>query len=143
MRMSKKKIFVSFDFDNDRRYKFLLNAWSNNDGFEFEFDDKSTKEINSWNIPTIKGALTKKIKEADYTVVIVGSEANKKHKDSDLIGYKNWQNFEIAKSKENGNKIIAIKIDKSFESPEELLESGASWAYSFEIEAIMKAVKSI
>ena len=60
-----------------------------------------------------------------------------------MIGYKNWQNFEIAKSKENGNKIIAIKIDKSFESPEELLESGASWAYSFEIEAIMKAVKSI
>ena len=84
--MSKKKIFVSFDFDNDRRYKFLLNAWSNNDGFEFEFDDKSTKEINSWNIPTIKGALTKKIKEADYTVVIVGSAANKKHEDSDLIG---------------------------------------------------------
>lgn len=141
--MNKKKIFVSFDFDNDRRFKYLLNAWGNNDYFQFEFDDKSTKEINSWNIPTIKGVLTKKIKEADYTIVIVGSEANKKHKDSDLIGYKNWQNFEIAKSKENGNKIIAIKIDKSFEPPEELLGSGASWAYSFENEAIMKAVKSV
>ena len=140
--MSKKKIFVSFDFDNDRRYEFLLNAWSNNDGFEFEFDDKSTKEINSWNIPTIKGALTRKINEADYTIVIVGKEANKRHKDSALIGYKNWQNFEIAKSKENGNKIIAIKINSTYESPEELLGSGASWAYSFSEDAIMKAVKN-
>ena len=141
--MNNKILFVSFNCDNDSRFNYLLNAWSNNDDFEFEFDDKSTKEINSWNISTIKGVLTKKIKEADYTIVIIGSEANKKHKDSELIGYKNWQNFEIAKSKDNGNKIIAIKIDKSFESPEELLGSGASWAYSFETEAIMKAVKSV
>lgn len=86
--------------------------------------------------------MTRKINEADYTIVIVGKEANKRHKDSQLIGYKNWQNFEIAKSKENGNKLIAIKINSLYESPEELLNSGASWAYSFSEEAIMKAVRN-
>lgn len=140
MKMSKRKIFVSFDFENDRNYKYLLEAWNGNS--DFEFDDKSTREINSWNISTIKAALTRKINEADYTIVIVGKEANKRHKDSQLIGYKNWQNFEIAKSKENGNKLIAIKINSLYESPEELLNSGASWAYSFSEEAIMKAVRN-
>ena len=140
MKMSKRKIFVSFDFENDRNYKYLLEAWNGNS--EFEFDDKSTREINSWNISTIKAALTRKINEADYTIVIVGKEVNKRHKDSLLIGYKNWQNFEIAKSKENRNKLIAIKINSLYESPEELLNSGASWAYSFSEEAIMKAVRN-
>ena len=140
--MSKRKIFVSFDFENDRSYKYLLEAWNKNNEFDFEFDDKSSREINSWNISAIKAALTRKINEADYTIVIVGKEANRKHKDSNLIGYKNWQNFEIAKSKENGNKLIAIKLNSNFESPDELLGSGASWAYSFSEEAIMKAVKN-
>lgn len=139
--MGKKKIFVSFDYENDRQYKFLLNAWSNNDEFEFEFDDKSSQEINSWNIPTVKGALSRKIHEADYTIVIVGKEANKLHKDHALIGYRNWQNFEIAKSKEYGNKLIGIKLDNSYESPNELLGSNASWARSYTKEAIMEAVR--
>ena len=139
--MSKRKIFVSFDFENDRNYKYLLEAWNGNSEFAFEFDDKSSREINSWNIATIKAALTRKINDADYTIVIVGKEANKTHKDSELIGYRNWQNFEIAKSKENGNRIIAIKLNSLYESPEELLGSGASWAYSFREESIMKAVR--
>lgn len=142
MKMSKRKIFVSFDFENDRNYKYLLEAWNGNSEFDFEFDDKSTREINSWNIPTIKAALTRKINEADYTLVIVGKEANKLHKDRGLIGYKNWQNYEIAKSKENGNKLIAIKLNSNYESPDELLGAGASWAYSFKEEAIMRAVKN-
>lgn len=139
--MNKKKIFVSFDFENDRQYKYLLNAWSNNDEFEFEFDDKSSKEINSWNIATVKGVLSRKIHEADYTIAIVGKEANKLHKDYALIGYRNWQNFEIAKSKEYGNKLIGIKLDNSYESPNELLGSNASWAHSYTKEAIMEAVR--
>ena len=112
MKMSKRKIFVSFDFENDRNYKYLLEAWNGNSDFEFEFDDKSTREINSWNISTIKAALTRKINEADYTIVIVGKEANKRHKDSQLIGYKNWQNFEYEK-KEYQFLIKYIKLPEN------------------------------
>lgn len=140
--MSKRKIFVSFDYENDRNYKYLLEAWNKNSEFEFEFDDKSSREINSWDIPTVKAALARKINETEYTLVIVGKEANKLHKDRNLIGYRNWQNYEIAKSKQNRNKLIAVKLNSNYESPEELLGSGASWAYSFSEEAIMKAVRN-
>lgn len=137
-----KKIFVSFDYENDRKYKYLLEAWNKNSEFEFEFDDKSSKEINSWNIPTIKAVLSRKINEADYTLVIVGKEANKLHKDRNLIGYRNWQNYEIAKSKESGNRLVAVKLNSNYESPNELLGVGARLAYSFTEDAIMKAVKN-
>lgn len=44
------KTFVSFDFENDRQYKYILNSWDANQYIDFEFDDGSTREINSWNI---------------------------------------------------------------------------------------------
>ncbi|WP_317327290.1 TIR domain-containing protein [Turicibacter sanguinis] len=140
--MSKMKIFVSFDFENDRHYKYLLEAWSKNPNFEITFDDKSSREINSWNISVVKGALSKKIKEADVTLVIVGAEANKLHKDYKEIGYRNWQNFEIARSKEYDNKLVGVKLNMNYESPTELLGSGAKWAYSFELEKIIRALNS-
>lgn len=140
--MAKKKVFISFDYENDKHYKFLLEAWDKNPQFDFSFSDLSSKEINSWNIPTIKSVLSRKINEANYTLVIVGAEANKKHKDSLLIGYKNWQNFEVAKSKEWGNKLIGVKINSLYASPDELLNSGAKWALSFTQDAIIKALNS-
>jgi hypothetical protein len=56
------------------------------------------------------------------------------------IRYRNWINFEIAKSKLNGNKLAAFKIDKNYKSPEELLGAGATWAISFTRDAVIKAV---
>ncbi|EIU7824642.1 TIR domain-containing protein [Vibrio vulnificus] len=138
--MAKKKVFVSFDYDNDKHYKFLLEAWDANSDFDFTFSDQSSKEINSWDIPVVKAGLTKKINSATHTLVLVGKEANKKHKDSKEIGYKNWLNFEIAKSKANKNKLVAVKLDRTNESPEEILGAGASWAMSFNEGSIIKAL---
>jgi len=138
--MAKKKVFVSFDWDNDKRYKFMLGAWNANSDFEFSFNDRSSAEINSWDISTVKAALTRKINTATHTLVIVGKEANKKHTDSDKIGYKNWLNFEIAKSKDNGNKLVAVKLSSENESPEKLLDSGASLVIGFSEDKIIKAL---
>ncbi len=140
--MAKKKVIICFDYENDRHYRNLLSAWDANSDFDFSFNDITPSEIKSWNIPTVKGELTKKINQATYTLILIGKEANKTHKDSDKIGYKNWQNFEIAKSKENGNKLVAIKLDSSYESPDEILGSGASWAYSFTQESIINALNN-
>lgn len=138
--MAKKKVFVSFDYTNDKHYKYLLDAWDANENMDFVFNDCSSDEIQSNNIPTIKAGLTRRINTTTYTLVIVGKEANKQHKDHSAIGYKNWINFEVAKSKANGNKLVAVKLDKSYESPDELLNSGAKWAMSFTQEAIIKAL---
>jgi len=139
--MAKKKVFVSFDYENDKHYKFLLEAWDANPEFDFSFSDLSSQEINSWEVSRVKAALTRKINSATYTLVIVGKEANKKHADSEEIGYKNWLNFEIAKSKSNGNKLVAVKLSSTNASPEELLNSGSKWAMSFKQEPIIKALK--
>lgn len=117
-----------------------MQAWDANDKFDFVFDDKSSQEINSNNIATVKAGLTIKIKEADYLLVIVGKYANKKHKDSELIGDINWINWEINKAKELKKKLVGVKIDRSYESPDAILGSGASWAYTFSQEAIIKAL---
>lgn len=137
-----KKVFVSFDWDNDRRYKHLMSAWHTNPNFDFIFDDRSSKEINSWDIPTVKAALTKKINTADYTLVIVGKEANHFHADYAKIGSKNWLNFEIKQSKLNRNKLIGVKLNRLNTSPEELLGSNTSWAMSFTQESIIQALNN-
>ena len=138
--MTKKKVFVSFDYENDRQYKHLLDAWDANKNMDFVFDDCSADEIHTESVSVVKAGLTKRIKDSKYTLVIVGKEANKRHSDYKEIGYRNWINFEIARSKENGNKLVAVKLDKAYESPEELLESGASWAMRFSQESIIKAL---
>ncbi len=106
------KIFVSFDFDNDRQYKYTLNMWNGNDNIDFSFNDGSTQEIQSWNISRIKAAITAKINQSDAILVLVGKYADTRHKDSALIEYSNWQYFEIAQAKAAGKKIIAVKLDK-------------------------------
>jgi len=138
--MAKRKVFVSFDWDNDKHYKFLLKAWDANPLFEFVFRDVTPGEIDTSNISRIKAALTTKVKSATHTLVIIGKEANKLHEYYKLIGFRNWINFEVHQSKLNHNRIAAIKLDKSYESPEELIGVGASWAYSFEEQPILDAL---
>ncbi len=90
----------------------------------------------------MKAALTRRINSAETTLVIIGKEANKRHSDRLDIGFKNWINFEVAKSIEAGNALVAVKLDSSYESPEELLGSGASWAMSFTEANIINALNN-
>jgi hypothetical protein len=133
-------VFVSFDWDHDRRYKFLLDAWNENPRFQFVFSDVTPGEINTNNVDRIKAALTAKINAATHTLVIVGEYANSPHPKRDLIGNKNWINFEIAQSKAARNKIVAVKLDRTYESPDELVGAGASWAMAFTEPAILRAL---
>ena len=89
----------------------------------------------------MKAGLSQKINEAFYTLIIIGKYANAQHKDSKLIGEINWINWEIKKSIEARNKLVAIKIEKNNESPNALLGQSASWAMSFTEEAILKALR--
>lgn len=134
------KIFVSFDFDNDRQYKYILNAWAANDSIDFSFNDGSTQEILSWNISRIKAAITTKINNADAILVLIGEHADSYHKDTNFIGYRNWQYFEIAQAKAAGKKIIAVKLDRRNTSPNLLYDCGVSWAMSFTLDSIKAAI---
>ena len=138
--MLKEKVFVSFDYKKDKKYKSMLEAWNNNPHFQFVFPDATPREINSKNAGRVKAALTLKIASATHTLVIVGEEANKLHKDNRLIGSRNWMNFEISKSKELGKKLVAVKLNRLYRSPLALFGANASWAMSFTQPAIMMAL---
>ena len=139
--MAKKKIFVSFDFEKDRHYKYTLNKWDKNPEFEFTCDDRSPSEIQTDSVAVVKNVLSRKINEATYVIVIVGEDANKLHKDWREIGYRNWQNYEIAKAKQLGKRIIAVQINSHYEYPEELKGVSAVRVYSFTQDAIIKAIR--
>lgn len=138
--MFKNLVFVSFDYENDRHYKRLLEAWNANPRFQFVFQDASSDEINSFNVGVVKAALTTKIRNATHTLIVIGRYANSPHRLANSIGYTNWINFEIAKSKENGNKLVAVKIDRSYESPAQLVGAKASWAMAFTQDAVIRAL---
>lgn len=139
----KRKVFVSFDYDNDHHYKYLLNAWNGNPEFEFSFDDRTPSEIQTDSVDVVKRVLTRKISEANYVLVIVGKEANKPHKDRVQIGYKNWQNYEIAKAKELQKKIVAVFIESWYSEPDELFLSFAKKVYGFSQDGILNALRRI
>jgi hypothetical protein len=139
--MAKKKVCVSFDYTKDKKHYFMLKAWDANEKFDFSFNDCTPEEIETESVPVIKAGLTRKINESNYMLVLVGEDANKKHPDSDEIGYKNWQNFEVAKAVEAGCGMVAVKLGK-YEYPEELLDVDAEVANSFTEDAILEALKN-
>ena len=138
--MPKRRVFVSFDYENDRHYKRLLEAWHANPKFQFEFNDQTPSEIDTYNIGRIKAGLTTKIRDATHTLVIVGQYANAPHPKSYLIGYKNWINFEIAQSVDAHNRLAAIRLDRFYTQPEELSGVTVSWANSFTEAEIIRAL---
>lgn len=138
--MAKKKVFISFDYDNDRNYRYLLKALAKNAGSEIEFEDLTPEEIQSYDIGRIKSALTRRIRSSTHTLVIIGKHANSDHEDSEKIGTRNWQWWEIEKSDDENNKFIAVKIESSNNTPDPLYGKGATWANSFKVDSILKAI---
>lgn len=129
--MAKKRIFISFDYDNDRHYKNLLLAWDKNDEFDFEFYDGSLKQaVNSIDATYIKSKIKPKILAASRLLCIVGKETAKS----------TWIDWEIQTAVDNNRKLIAVKVEKAFSSPGMLLANSATWALSFNFDAIKKAI---
>lgn len=140
--MAKKKVYVCFDYDRDKHYKYLMEAWDANPNFDFTFNDQSPDEIQSNDISVIKSCLTKKINAANYTVVLAGRDANKRHKDFVQIGYENWQNFEVARSVDNGNKLIVVELPEYTKAPNEVYGHGAKWVNEFNQHKIIAALNN-
>ena len=129
--MPKKKVFVSFDYDNDKRYKYLLQAWDANPYFDFVFNDQTPGEIDSSNIGRIKAALTSRINDATHTLFIVGAHANQQHEKHRLIGFVNWINFEAYQSIQSNNYLAVVKLIDSHSVPHELKAKKYSWITGF------------
>jgi hypothetical protein len=128
--VSDKKVFVSYDYDNDKDYKNLLAAWDANARFDFTWDDHSTPKINSNDAAYIKSVIAAKMAKADSLLVIVGEETAQSV----------WVDWEIRKAKELGLSLVGVKLAKTNTSPSALLDCGASWALSFSQDAVVTAL---
>jgi len=78
----------------------------------------------------IKAAISAKLAGAQCLLVIVGQHTASSP----------WVAWEIAKAAELGLSLVGAKIDRSYASPAGLLGAGASWAYAFDRDPIVKAL---
>lgn len=129
--MAKKKVFISYDYDNDKNYKNLLVAWDKNKLFDFSFYDASVDvSVDSDDAAVIKRVISARISVSTYFLCLVGKHTHKS----------GWVAWEIEKAVELKKKMVAVKIAKENKSPSALLGVGAKWALSFTLESIKKAI---
>lgn len=129
--MAKRKVFISFDYDNDRHYKNLLVAWDKNKHFDFAFYDGSvTARVNSTSAGPIRRVISRRIAECPRFLCIVGEETSSS----------GWVEWEIDKAVELRRKLVAVKTSRSNTTPLKLYGVGAKWALSFTFDAIKKAL---
>lgn len=127
----KQKIFISYDYDNDKEYKNMLLAWDKNQNFDFDFEDGSADvSIESNDTSTIKRGISAKINQSDIFLCLIGELTHKSK----------WVKWEIEKAIELGKRIVVVKIKREYETPEELKNVGVTWAMSFTFKAIKEAV---
>ncbi|WP_273854131.1 TIR domain-containing protein [Guptibacillus spartinae] len=128
------KVFISYDYDEDRTYKNMLKAWSKNSAEHFNninFEDGSTDiSINSTDRSAIRRAISRRMNTCDKIIVLVGEETYKS----------DWCKWEIEKAEDLGLSFAAVKINNSNQSPSELIGKGAKWARSFTKTAIENAL---
>ena len=137
--MAKKKVCCSFDYEHDRIYYNLLEAWNENDDINFSINDCTPSEIQSESVSTIKQVLSTKIGQANYMIAIVGKHSNDKHPDSEKIGYscrngyskyrsvyRIWFNYRILFGNRMDSKCKTCKTDQS---NLKLLTSNLNWTY--------------
>jgi hypothetical protein len=131
---NKKRIFISYDYDNDRHYRNLLSAWDKNDEFDFEFYDGSLNvAVDSEDAAYIRGVIKPKIQRSTHLLCLVGKQSYKS----------DWIAWEIQKAVEYTKKLIGVKLQSTNTPPTALLRQGATWAMSFTFDSIKKAVDSV
>ena len=141
--MRGKNVVCSFDYENDRKYYNLLEAWNSNPNIDFYISDCTPSEIQTESVATIKNVLSRKIGEANYMVAIIGKNSDDLHPDHTEIGYRNWQSYEIEKNDEKGNGLVVVRLDTAYSVPDECYGKGAEWVTGFDKDEIKAALDKL
>lgn len=93
-----KKVFLSFDYDDIQQVRGL-KLLNKNPNYELEFYDESLDvAIDSDDANYVKRKIAEKISRSSITVCLIGENTYKRK----------WVCWELSKSDEAGNKIIAM-----------------------------------
>jgi len=129
--MAKNKVFVGYDYDNDKAAKDRLLGWDADREFDFSSYDQSLGvAVDSPGAAAIKQDLAARIGDASYFLYIVGKESYRS----------GWVAWEVQKAVELKKKLVAVKTDSIYNSPSVLQRVGASWSTMFTFDSVKKAI---
>jgi hypothetical protein len=127
-------VFVSYNYERDKHYKRLLTAWAANGKFNLQFSDHSVDiSVNSGDRGVVRRVVSQRIREADVFLCIIGPDT----------ALSEWVNWEIDKAYELNRPIIAVKVNRSYETPAAIYNCGARWVYSFSHDKIVAAIREV
>jgi hypothetical protein len=129
--MAEKRIFISYDYANDRNYRNLLLAWDKDEDLDFSFYNMTVHvSVDSNDAAAIKRVISARLGGSSHFLCLVGKLTHKSR----------WVTWEIGEALELNKRIVAVKIDTDNTSPWAFIGGGAKWASSFNFDAIKKAV---
>ena len=129
--MAKNRVFISYDYTNDKNYKNRLLAWDKNEDLDFSFYDMSGEvSADSSDAAAIKRDISARISDCSHLLCLVGKYTHKSR----------WVDWEIKTAVELKKKIVAVQLEKNTTTPNALYGVGTSWALSFSFDVIKKAL---
>jgi len=127
-----KRVFLSYDYDNDGYYKDVLMAWSKSPDFaQFTVHDPPNAPVDGDAAEPLKRAIAAQIGAATAFLCVVGEKTRTN----------GWVEWEIAKADELGKRMIGVRINRDHTVSETLYNAGATWALSFTFEGIKTAME--
>ena len=129
--MVKNKVFIGYDYNNDKAAKDRLLGWDVNKEFDFSAYDRTFDfAVDSEEAAVVKQDLAARIGDSSHFLCIVGNESYRS----------GWLAWEIRKAVELKKKLVAAKIDSTNNSPTAMQGVGASWSTMFDFDSIKKAM---
>ena len=129
--MATNKVFIGYDYDNDKAAKARLLGWDANKELDFSsYDQSFGVAVDSPGAAAIKQDLAARIGDSSHFLCIVGKETYRSA----------WMAWEIRKAVELKKKLVAVKTDSINNPPASLQGVGASWSTMFNFDSIKKAM---
>jgi hypothetical protein len=132
--MATNKVFIGYDYDNDKAAKARLLGWDANKELDFSsYDQSFGVAVDGPGAAAIKQDLAARISDSSHFLYIVGKESYRS----------GWAAWEVRKAVELKKKLVAVKIDSINNSPASLQGVGASWSTMFNFDSIKQAIDRV
>ncbi len=132
--MATNKVFIGYDYDNDKAVKDRLLRWDANREFDFSsYDQSFGVAVDGPGAAAIKQDLAARIGDASHFLYIVGKESYRS----------GWAVWEIRKAVELKKRLVAAKTDSTNNSPTAMQGVGASWSTMFNFDSIKQAIDRV
>jgi len=132
--MATNKVFIGYNYDNDKAAKDRLLGWDANKELDFSsYDWSFDVTVDSPGAAAIKQDLAARIGDASCFLCIVGKESYRS----------GWVAWEVRKAVELKKKLVAVKTDSIYNSPSVLQRIGVSWSTMFNFDSIKQAIDRV